>query len=1042
MNTFNTPGFETRTNSKMDLKNYYNTLKTQKQSLSQLNHPGKTFGDFSDFAYYDAEIDKQVTLIEVGNGEGAIRSSGYFPSYEYYTRALDKGWHVAPTNNQDNHKGSWFTSNDARTVIIAEDNSRESIYDAMRDKRVYASEDKNMTIDYTVNGEIMGSTISEADKLKFKIKINDPDNSDAIKKVSIIANGGVEVDSKEFSSNDAEWEFEISPEYSYYYVKVEQDDKDIAVSAPVWVGESLNVGLEKMEASSELSVVGDEVEISLGVYNNTSSDINNVKVELFKDEIKESNKIETKNIDILKASETNNVSFKWNIEKAGQSTIYARAIIDIDGNQKSITASIKVKAENPEDVYQVMIDGAHQNQYVSGNYAGKDTNVTQLLNNQNIVVRKNKELLTDESLKNISALIISNPQSTNYNDLTPCKFEQSEIDAIKRFTDRGGNLILTTVADYKDGKGEYSNNAQMNPILESIGSEIRINDDQVIDNESNGGQAYRLYFTNYDSPKYNLAEGIKNGEEQFSFYSGASIILADGAKGENVDFVVKGHDTSETSDADNAGDNVPVNKGEVNVLAAEELAGGGKVVVAGNTFFSDFEIDLADDGRYTNQKVLTNIMNWMLPEKEAKTVKIADLRIDENQDNVPDLLGEKFTIEGYVTSQSEAVEPKNSFFEVVYVEDETGGLCIFGVSKTKLQVGQKVRITGNVDAYQGEFELQIDDETKEVQVLDENIKEMQPTKLSTQDSMLPVNGGKLVEVQGKVVEMDDSNVYVDDGTGISRAYVEGYIWDGVNEDSKGKWDSSIKVGDNVSIVGLASMDPEGARLRVRNTSEIKKVEYSKPSSGSSSGSSSSNKNEDKEDEIIKDENVTNNNIINNTDVVIDSGKIQTLSAENWTKNEDGTWSILDNNGHKATGWVNVDNTWYALDNNGVMQTGWVKDNAGTWYYTSESGAMQTGWIKDKTGTWYYTSESGAMQTGWIKDKTGTWYYTNESGAMQTGWLKDKTGNWYYLNENGSMKTGWHKDDDGKWYYLRSSGNMAVNTTIDGYKIDQNGVWVK
>ena len=82
MNTFNTPGFETRSNKSMDLKTYYNTLKTQQQSLSQLNHPGKTFGDFSDFSHYDTAIDELVTLVEVGNGEGAIRSSGYFPSYE------------------------------------------------------------------------------------------------------------------------------------------------------------------------------------------------------------------------------------------------------------------------------------------------------------------------------------------------------------------------------------------------------------------------------------------------------------------------------------------------------------------------------------------------------------------------------------------------------------------------------------------------------------------------------------------------------------------------------------------------------------------------------------------------------------------------------------------------------------------------------------------------------------------------------------------------------------------------------------------------
>ncbi len=91
MNTFNTEGFETRTNSAMNLRNYYETLKTQPQSISQFNHPGTTFGDFVDFGFYDEEIDQLITLVEVGNGDGPIRSSAHFPSYEYYTRALDKG---------------------------------------------------------------------------------------------------------------------------------------------------------------------------------------------------------------------------------------------------------------------------------------------------------------------------------------------------------------------------------------------------------------------------------------------------------------------------------------------------------------------------------------------------------------------------------------------------------------------------------------------------------------------------------------------------------------------------------------------------------------------------------------------------------------------------------------------------------------------------------------------------------------------------------------------------------------------------------------
>ena len=123
MNTFNSDGFQSRTQTEYKtyataLNNYYNALQTAPDSISQFNHPGTTFGDFQDFAYYSTANDSLITLIEVGNGEGEIGSSGYFPSYEYYQRALDKGWHVSPTNNQDNHKGVWGNANTGRSVVL------------------------------------------------------------------------------------------------------------------------------------------------------------------------------------------------------------------------------------------------------------------------------------------------------------------------------------------------------------------------------------------------------------------------------------------------------------------------------------------------------------------------------------------------------------------------------------------------------------------------------------------------------------------------------------------------------------------------------------------------------------------------------------------------------------------------------------------------------------------------------------------------------------------------------------------------------------
>ena len=97
--------------------------------------------------------------------------------------------------------------------------------------------------------------------------------------------------------------------------------------------------------------------------------------------------------------------------------------------------------------------------------------------------------------------------------------------------------------------------------------------------------------------------------------------------------------------------------------------------------------------------------------------------------------------------------------------------------------------------------------------------------------------------------------------------------------------------------------------------------------------------------------------------------------------------------------------------------------------------MATGWL-NLNGVWYYLESSGAMATGW-KKINGTWYYLETSGAMKTGWLKENN-NWYYLEPSGAMATGWEKVN-GTWYYFYSSGVMATNTTIDGWKIDGNGV---
>lgn len=117
---------------------------------------------------------------------------------------------------------------------------------------------------------------------------------------------------------------------------------------------------------------------------------------------------------------------------------------------------------------------------------------------------------------------------------------------------------------------------------------------------------------------------------------------------------------------------------------------------------------------------------------------------------------------------------------------------------------------------------------------------------------------------------------------------------------------------------------------------------------------------------------------------------------------------------------------------------WVQSGSSWWYKHADGSYTTNGWEKIN-GTWYHFDQAGWMQTGWVKDGN-TWYYLKDSGAMATGWVKDN-GTWYYLKDNGAMATGWYKVGE-KWYYSYASGALAVNTTVNGYTVNENGEWVK
>ena len=822
MNTFNTEGFENRETAKYKnsdgLKQYYEVLKQVPDSISQFNHPGPTFGDFNDFAYYDPQIDKLITLIEVGNGEGAIGSSGYFASYEYYTRALDKGWHLSPTNNQDNHLGKWGNANTAKTVVLADSLTRENIYDAMRNMRTYATEDSNLRIKYTLNGEIMGTIFdSKPQNINIRVELEDPDN-EALGKISVVSNGGKILASKVLYTSKDVVEFNLPADYSYYYIRVDESDKDIAVTAPVWVGEVEKAGISKTAGSTSLPIKGESIKITTSLYNNETAPMNIVNL-VYSINGNIINSVQ--DLEAVKSLGTGAYSFDYTPLQGGKYNIDVKLTTFINGVEKIFTDVLKLDVVEPAVTTKVVVDATHFNDYVAGYYANNLGNFTAIANNQKVAVRIENNKLTNEILMDTQLLIITAPAkkagTANGVSYQPQSFSDEYIAVIKNFVDNGGNLLVCGIADYQDGTGIYQTSTQMNRLLEGIGVTSRFNNDEVIDNiQKLNNQNFRLAFDDYNMESQFL-QGVLP-EQIYSFYSGCSISLdSESLNSGKTTWLVKGHDTTESIDSNKNLVGVALPKGSVYALAVEELSGGGRMFIGGTVYISDFEVKAQLDNSSQLQNSNYNIVMNIL-ESIKKIIPITPINEIRSANK-----GEVYCVEGIVTAGKTPAD--NAFFDTLYIQDGTGGINLFPVSDTDIRVGQKVKAIGTVDEYQGDLELRV----IEYSVTDSLLNPITPELVQTKAAMDSKNGGKLLEIEGIVISMDSQNLYIDDGSGAARVFLDGYIGDGSGDKSKaGKWDSMIQIGDRVSAIGLASVDPVGPRLRVRNTNEIVRVKDTIP----------------------------------------------------------------------------------------------------------------------------------------------------------------------------------------------------------------------
>ena len=861
INTFNTPGIVSRNNSTLNnktndagIKAYYELLSRPEgsSSISQLNHPGTTFGTFSDFAYWDGVIDSRIYMVEVGNGEGQIGAGGYFPSYEYYIMALDKGWHVAPTNNQDNHKGKWGNANDARDVIITDNFTEEGIYEAIRERRMYATEDKNLELGYTVNGSMMGSILSEVPSaLDFEVSVSDPDKTDSIAKVEIIANSGRVVHTWSSAAELASGTLSLTldPNYSYYFVRVTEADGDLAVTSPVWVGDMLKLGISNFVCGTSTPVTGEELTLTTTLFNSEATDatVTALSYTIGGVSIGVDNTGYT-----LAASSTLDIPFKWTPDKARVTTVTVTAVVKQGNNEYTFTKTVELDVQDAEKLVYIGIDASHYNEYVAGNYKDSMGNFGELASDYSV---RTVQLNTSEDLiaacgnPKYKALILTAPSrrlAAAQSD--PRTYSADELAAIAAFNTRGGIVILAGWSDNYENYDVIQKNpdikhmaATQNEVLAALGSSLRIGDDATYDDvrsAADGVDKWRLYFSTYNTENP-LTDGVivdpenpydKLYTERFSHYGGASIYAVDAAGNPTsalpttVSPVVYGHATTYSVDVDNdglGGDKTPKyayadGDNRLIVMASEQLDGKGMIIVSGAAFMSNFEVqaqlDNGAEKNYSNYRICENLLRMINP-ITVTPIKVVQAEKDENI---------KYTVEGIVTSNASGYDKDTAFFDCIYVQDDTAGINCFPVAGN-FKIGDKVRITGTTSSYQGERQLAVTDIEK--------IGEETPVVPTPVTSKQVNDGsvlGSLITVKGQItrVEMADGlvqTIIVKDSNGDEcRVFIDGYI-------TTGKDVVNAEVGREITVTGLASYDntftlsdgtPIAPRIRIRDRADV------------------------------------------------------------------------------------------------------------------------------------------------------------------------------------------------------------------------------
>jgi excreted protein fibB (fragment) len=216
-----------------------------------------------------------------------------------------------------------------------------------------------------------------------------------------------------------------------------------------------------------------------------------------------------------------------------------------------------------------------------------------------------------------------------------------------------------------------------------------------------------------------------------------------------------------------------------------------------------------------------------------------------------------------------------------------------------------------------------------------------------------------------------------------------------------------------------------AKEEEQNSSENNKIEEADESKDSKS-EKTVEKPESKSDDIKKKTD-PNNSLVIKPETEKTEKTEKTLSSSKKSSKSSG--------GSKSKGRAKSTKT-SVKDVKKVFTKNWFKLPNGKWTILDEN--IKSSWVKDGNYWFYMDDNSELAENQWIYIG-GKWYFAKAGGYIaENEWISYKE-KWYYAVSGGAIVQSAWENIGGKFYHFGADGDLSVNTSVDGYQVDANGV---